>query len=113
MQTEIQKTFNMDLPAAMERNRDTVMAHARLYQVNVPGVGEWILDTRSGGPSCVAGVAEAPDLTMSIVADYFSTFMQDPIQNGMRLYFQGSLKLNGDQASTPWLLEIFSLAKSG
>lgn len=113
MQTEIQKTFNVDLPAAMERNKGTVMAYARLYQVNVPGVGQWIVNTRPGGPSCAAGVAGSPDLTMSIAAEDFSTFMQDPAQNGMKLYFQGRLVIQGDPMVASSLFEIFILARSG
>jgi putative sterol carrier protein len=106
MAVDIQKLFNDDLPAALSKNAEEAKTIGAKFQMNITGAGEWTIDVSSTGPSCKPGNAPA-DCTITIAADDFQTLMANPQANGMQLFFQGKLKVGGNQMLAMKMTKLF------
>jgi putative sterol carrier protein len=104
---DIKKLFNEDLPAALAKNADDAKSIGAKFQMNVTGEGEWTIDVTSSGPSCKPGT-EAADCTITIAAEDFQKLLENPQANGMQLFFQGKLKVAGNQTLALKLQKLFS-----
>ena len=111
MAIDIQKMFNDDLPAAIEKNPDAAKANGAKYQINVSGDGggEWFIDASDSGPKAEAGNPGGADCTIDIAADDFQKLIENPQANGMSLFFSGKLKVQGNQMLAMKLQKLFEL----
>lgn len=106
MAVDIKKLFNEELPAQLSKNAEDAKTIGAKYQMNITGEGEWFVDVSSTGPSCKAGKGEA-DCTITIAADDFQKLMENPQQNGMQLFFQQKLKVDGNTGLALKLQKLF------
>ncbi|MBK6692360.1 MAG: SCP2 sterol-binding domain-containing protein [Myxococcales bacterium] len=106
MPVDIQKLFNDDLPAALLRNAEDARTIGAKFQMNITGAGEWNIDVSASGPACKAG-SDAADCTITIEADDFQKLMENPQANGMQLFFQGKLKVGGNQMLAMKMQKLF------
>lgn len=107
MPVDIKKLFNDELPAALSKNADDAKTIGAKYQMNITGEGEWNIDVSSSGPSCKAGSGPA-DCTITIASDDFQKLVENPQKHGMELFFQGKLKVTGNQMLAMKLQKLFS-----
>jgi putative sterol carrier protein len=107
MAVDIKHLFNEELPAALQKNAEDAKTIGAKYQMNVTGEGEWHIDVTSTGPSCKAG-NEPADCTITIAAEDFQKLVENPQANGMQLFFQGKLKVAGNQMLAMKLQKLFS-----
>lgn len=107
MSVDVNKLFNEELPAALQRNADDAKSIGAKYQMNVTGEGEWFIDVSATGPSCQPGTGEA-DCTITIAAEDFQKLIENPQANGMQLFFAGKLKVAGNQMLAMKLQKLFS-----
>jgi putative sterol carrier protein len=107
MPVDTKKLFNEDLPAALLKNAEDARTIGATFQLNVTGSGEWFIDVTANGPTCVAGVQPA-SCTITIDEADFQTLWENPQAQGMQLYFQGKLKVDGDQLLAMKLNKLFS-----
>jgi putative sterol carrier protein len=107
MAVDIKHLFNEELPAALQKNAEDAKTIGAKYQMNVTGEGEWHIDVTSTGPSCKPG-NEAADCTITIAAEDFQKLVENPQANGMQLFFQGKLKVAGNQMLAMKLQKLFS-----
>jgi putative sterol carrier protein len=107
MGVDTKKLFNEDLPAALQKNADDVKTIGAKFQINITGAGEWHIDASASGPSCKAGT-ETADVTLTIAESDFQTLLENPQANGMQLFFQGKLKVAGNQMLAMKLNKLFS-----
>lgn len=106
MAVDIQKLFNEELPAALEKNAEDAKTIGAKFQMNITGAGEWFIDVSPSGPSCKAGTGTA-DCTFTISSEDFQTLMANPQANGMQLFFQGKLKIGGNQMLAMKMTKLF------
>jgi putative sterol carrier protein len=107
MAVDIKQLFNVDLPAALNKNAEDAKTIGAKYQMNITGEGEWTIDVTSTGPSCKAGTDTA-DCTITVAADDFQKLVENPQANGMQLFFAGKLKVTGNQMLAMKLQKLFS-----
>lgn len=106
MAVDIQKLFNEELPAALAKNADDAKTIGAKFQMNITGAGEWNIDVSPTGPSCKPGTGPA-DCTITIAAEDFQSLMENP-NNGMNLFFQGKLKVGGNQMLAMKMTKLFT-----
>jgi len=106
MAVDIKKLFNEELPAQLTKNAEDAKTIGAKYQMNVTGEGEWYIDVTSTGPSCQAGTGPA-DCTITIAADDFQKLLENPQVNGMQLFFQQKLKVDGNTGLALKLQKLF------
>ncbi len=108
MSVDIKKLFNEQLPAALTKNTEEAKAIGGTFQINVAGEGEWFINASSTGPSIKNGTDTA-DVTIDIASEDFQTLVADPATAGMKLFFAGKLKLQGNQMLAMKLSKLFTL----
>jgi putative sterol carrier protein len=106
MPVDIKKMFNEELPAALLRNADEAKSLAAKFQIEIAGEGDWHIDASATGPACKAG-KDTADCTIKIDAESFQTLMEDPANNGMKLFFAGKLKVDGNQMLAMKMQKLF------
>jgi putative sterol carrier protein len=104
---DIKKMFNEELPAALTKNADEAKSIGAKFQLNIGGEGEWHIDVTASGPSCKPGT-EAADCTIKISSEHFQELMENPQANGMKLFFSGALKVDGNQMLAMKMQKLFS-----
>ena len=104
---DTKKLFNDDLPAALARNADDAKTIGAKFQVNVTGTGEWFIDASSTGPLCKQGT-DVADVTITIAEEDLQTLLEDPQANTTQLFFQGKLKIAGNQMLAMKLTKLFA-----
>ena len=111
MAVDIQKLFNEELPAAMEKNPDAAKAIGAKYQINIKGDdgGEWYIDCSDSGPACKSENPGSADCTIDIASEDFQKLVENPQANGMSLFFSGKLKVAGNQMLAMKLQKLFEL----
>lgn len=111
MAVDVQKMFNEELPAAIEKNPDAAKAIGAKYQMNITGEGggEWFIDCSDSGPKAEPGNPGGADCTIEISTDDFQRLVENPQANGMQLFFAGKLKVAGDQMLAMKLQKLFEL----
>src|SRR5262249_35919820 len=99
MAVDIQKLFNEELPAALAKHPDAAKQIGAKFQINVTGQGggEWFIDASDSGPSTAPGSPGGADVTITIASEDFQKLHENPQANGMQLFFQGKLKIAGNQ----------------
>jgi putative sterol carrier protein len=110
MPVDIQKIFNEELPAKLSAHPEAAKQIGATFQIVITGEngGEWFIDTSSAGPSVERG-SKAADCTISLMADDFQTLYENPQANAVPLFFQGKLKVQGNQMLAMKLQKIFTL----
>jgi hypothetical protein len=98
MAVDICKLFNEELPAALAQNAEKAKEIGAKYQIIITGEGggDWFIDVSSKGPRIEAGNPGGADCTVTISAEDFQVFYENPAQNGTQLFFQGKLKVTGN-----------------
>lgn len=111
MAVDIQKLFNVDLPAALEKNAAEAREIGAKYQINVTGEGggEWFIDVSASGPKAEAGNPGTADCTIGVTSEDFQKLHENPEANGMQLFFAGKLKVQGNQMLAMKLKKLFAL----
>ena len=107
MAVDIQKLFNEELPAALTKNADDAKSIGAKFQMNITGAGEWNIDATPSGPSCKPG-SGASDCSITLTAEDFQTLMENPQANAMQLFFQGKLKVGGNQMLAMKMQKLFA-----
>lgn len=112
MAVDIQKLFNEELPAALQKNAEAAKQIGAKYQINISGDGggEWFIDVSDTGPKAEKGNPGNADCTISITAEDFQKLHENPQANGMQLFFSGKLKVTGNQMLAMKLQKLFQLA---
>lgn len=111
MPVDIQKLFNEELPAAIEKNPEPAKEIGAKYQLNISGDngGEWYIDCSDSGPKAESGNPGTADCTIDISEDDFQKLVENPQANGMQLFFSGKLKVTGNQMLAMKLQKLFDL----
>jgi hypothetical protein len=114
MAVDIQKVFNEDLPAQFAKNPDQVKAIGGKFQLNITGDGggEWFIDASDTGPSVMPGQGPAADITITIAAEDFEKLQEDPQTNGMALFNEGKMIIQGNAMLGMMLGKLFTLGPS-
>ena len=112
MAVDIQKLFNEELPAALQKNAEAAKQIGAKYQINISGDGggEWFIDVSDTGPKAEKGNPGNADCTISITSEDFQKLHENPQANGMQLFFSGKLKVTGNQMLAMKLQKLFQLA---
>jgi putative sterol carrier protein len=108
---DIPKLFNEKIPAAMASNPDAIKAIGAKFQLNIggDGGGEWFLDCSATGPKAEKGSPGGADCTVKIDAENFARLLENPQANGVKLFFTGKLKVEGNPVLATKLLKLFEL----
>ena len=112
MAVDIQNLFNVELPAAIQKNPDAAKEIGAKYQINVTGDGggEWFIDASPTGPKAEAGNPGGADCTLTLTSEDFQKLHENPEANGMQLFFAGKLKVQGNQMLAMKLKKLFAIA---
>lgn len=110
MAVDIQKLFNEDVPAKINGNPDAAKAIGATYQfiITGDGGGEWFINVKDE-PKCIAGNPGGAECTLKLSADDFQELMANPQANGMKLFFAGKLKVDGNNMLAMKLQKLFAL----
>jgi len=91
--------FDELIPMALKQFPDRAKEVGAIYGFNVTGDGggTWLVDLVAEPPTCTAGgdLGKA-QCAIEVAAEDFQAMLGNP-QLGMQLYFQGKLKVTGDQ----------------
>ena len=111
MAVNIQQLFNETLPAGLAANADAAKQIGAKYQINITGDGggEWYIDVSDSGPKAEAGNPGTADVTITMASEDFQKLHENPQANGMQLFFQGKLKVSGNQMLAMKLSKLFDL----
>ena len=110
MAEDIKKLFDEDLKSAIEKNPDAAKEIGAKFQINISGDGggQWFIDC-TDSPKLEAGTGGEPDVTIDVAEEDFQKLMENPEANGMQLFFQGKLKVQGNQMLAMKLQKLFQL----
>ncbi|WP_437680471.1 SCP2 sterol-binding domain-containing protein [Sorangium sp. So ce131] len=111
MAVDIQKLFNEEIPSTLAKHPDVAKQIGGKFQINVTGEGggEWFLDASDSGPKVEQGNPGNADVTITLAAEDFQKLHENPQANSMQLYFQGKLKVAGNQMLAMKLPKLFQL----
>ena len=111
MALDAQKLFNEELPAAMAKNADAARAIGAKVQLNLEGEGggQWLIDCSATGPSITAGSPGGADATVKVSVADFATLLENPQANGIKLFFFGKLKVDGNPMIATKLIKLLEL----
>ncbi|NUP08023.1 MAG: SCP2 sterol-binding domain-containing protein [Polyangiaceae bacterium] len=111
MSVDIQKLFNDEIPAALNKNADAAKEIGAKYQFNITGDGggEWFIDLTPSGPKASPGNPGGADCTLTVSSEDFQKLYENPDANGMSLFFSGKLKVAGNQMLAMKLKKLFQL----
>jgi hypothetical protein len=111
MAVDIQKLFNEELPAALEKHPDQAKQIGAKYQINISGEGggSWFIDVSDTGPRSQQGEPGGADCVISLTVEDFQKLHENPQANGVQLYFAGKLKITGNQLLAMKLQKLFSI----
>ncbi|HEU4404366.1 MAG TPA: SCP2 sterol-binding domain-containing protein [Polyangiaceae bacterium] len=99
MTADVQKFFDEDLPAKLAEHADAARRVGAKLQIYVTGGGggAWFVDASGSVPTVVPGEPGGQDATVTIDAEDFSAYRENPRVNGTSLLFAGKLKIEGNQ----------------
>ena len=109
MKTTANKLFGKALPDLLEANPELAKDFDAVlfFSITGAGGGDWTLDLVSNPPSCRAGQHGSPDLTVEISHTDFQAMLDKP-STGMSMFFEGKLKVTGNQDLFPKLAKLFA-----
>lgn len=98
------------LAAAIDRTPQRAREIAAIYcfKITGDGGGQWTVDCTASPPTCVKGDAGNAQCAIEVGSDDFKAMLSDP-NLGMQLYFQGRLRVSGDQMLAMKLNQLFEL----
>ncbi|MFC4912924.1 SCP2 sterol-binding domain-containing protein [Actinomadura gamaensis] len=110
MADDAREFFDTHLPEAAKAKPEQIKQLGRRFQFNLTGDGggAWYVDATSSGPRIEQGDPGTADLTITLPAADFRQLRDDP-NAGVRLYFAGTLKMQGDPSASmqvPQLLKM-------
>ncbi len=111
MAVNIQKLFNYDLPAGFSKNADAAKKVGGKFQINVTGEGggQWFVNVSDSGPKIEPSNPDGADVVLTLSAEDFQTYLEDPQTKHMQLYFSGKLKVMGNPALAARFPELLAL----
>jgi putative sterol carrier protein len=109
MAVDVKKLFNEDLKGAVERNPADAKKIGGLYELNITGAGTWTVDLKADVPRVHEGPATNPDATIEVAENDFQTLYTNPKSEAMKLFFEGKLKVKGNQMLAMNLPNLFAL----
>ena len=104
--------LNEQLPAQLARHPDAAKQIGGKFQLNINGDGgggEWFIDASDTGPKVRLGNPGTADVTITIAAEDFQKYLENPQANGMQLLFSGKLRMSGNQMLAMRLSKLFSV----
>ena len=108
MAVDIRTLFNETLPGALARNAEDARTINAKFQLNITDEGEWFIDVTETGPSCVPGNPGSADCILTVGSDDFQKLHADPQNQGMSLYFEQKLKVEGNVMLAMKLAKLFA-----
>ena len=114
MAVDIQKLFNEELPDLLVNQSGAAKQIGGKLQIQIIGQngGEWFLDLSDTGPRVAKGNPGGADATISITAQDFQSYYENPRVNGTSLLFAGRLKIIGNQMFGLRLSKVLGLFQS-
>lgn len=113
MTVDIQNFFDEVLPGRLASHPAEVKAllgDCRFqFLVTGEGGGEWLINTDS--MKVERGNPGGSDITISIAEEDFQNLYQNPKANGLMLFFQGKLKVMGNQMLAMKMGQLFTIGK--
>ena len=109
---DARELFDVQVPLVLEKHPEQAREVDAIYYFRITGDGggEWTVDMTSNPPTCSEGDAGNAQCTVEVGADDFKTMLTDR-QAGMKLYFDGKLKVITEDASLATKLsQFFDLA---
>lgn len=112
MAVDIQRFFNEDLPIKLASNPHRARQIGAKYRLNITGLGggQWFVDVSDRGPKVIPGAGEGSDVTVTLTAEDFQEFYENPQVNGRQLFFAGKIKIDGNPALAQKLPMLFAIA---
>jgi len=98
MGVDIRKLFNEELPNSLSNNSESAKEIGGKFQVNITGEdgGEWFIDVSYSGPNICQG-NDSADVTITMSAEDFQKYYENPSVNGMQLFFAGIIVIILDE----------------
>lgn len=111
MAVDLQKLFNEELPANIAKHADAAKRIGAKLQIQITGEGggEWFIDASDSGPQVTPGDPGGADATITISAEDFPAYYENPRGSGMALLFRGKLKIVGNQLHGMRFAQILGL----
>lgn len=94
---DAQTSFTQDIPNRLEKNADKAKSIGAVFVFNITGDGggTWTVNCKDD-IGVTEGDAGNADCTIEIAAPDWQTMSDNP-STGMQLFFQGKLKVSGNQ----------------
>ncbi|MBG1266105.1 SCP2 sterol-binding domain-containing protein [Nostoc sp. WHI] len=108
MAVDIQKFFNELLPAAMSKKPEYFqkIGHKCKFHITGDRGGEWYVNASDSGQSVTQGNFGESDCTITMSAEDFQEYYQDP-STGIKLFFDGRMLVTGNQQAIQEISKIF------
>lgn len=89
--------FNVDLPAKLTANAESVKTVNAIYQFNIDGDngGTWVVDLTKDGDFVSEGPSDSPNCTVVMKEQDFIDMWQGKLP-GAQAFMMGKLKIQGD-----------------
>eukprot|EP00746_Dinoflagellata_sp_MGD_P012776 gnl/MRDRNA2_/MRDRNA2_127376_c0_seq1.p1 gnl/MRDRNA2_/MRDRNA2_127376_c0~~gnl/MRDRNA2_/MRDRNA2_127376_c0_seq1.p1 ORF type:complete len:115 (-),score=38.60 gnl/MRDRNA2_/MRDRNA2_127376_c0_seq1:305-649(-) len=101
--------FEMIASAVETQGTDMVKKAKAVFQFDLKGKGEWIVDLKNGSGSVKEGKAEKADVTITLAEDDFLAMAMGKL-DGTQAFMAGKLKLKGNMMLAQKLTGIFESA---
>jgi putative sterol carrier protein len=107
----VHELFDQKFPEALAKHPDKAkeVNAVYLFKITGDGGGEWTVDLASATPGVKKGAHGTANCTIEVAHDDFQAMLNDPAK-GMQLFFQGKLKVSGDQMLAMKLQKLFQMA---
>lgn len=105
---DVKKLFDEELPLALKRHTEEARNIGATFQLNIAGAGQWYVNLTPSGPSCVPGVGERADCTVTVGEEDFRAVLANPKTMTVYLFLRGRLKLDGKRTTATKLYTLFS-----
>jgi hypothetical protein len=99
MSVDVQKMFNVDLPAWIAKHSAEVAkigVKARIH-ITGDGGGVWFIDASSSGPSAIKGRRGGANLGIKMSVEDLRNLMDNPEANTKRFFFANKIKVAGNR----------------
>lgn len=110
---DIQKLFDVDFPAWLTANADSVRRIGANYVFNITGEGggQWFLNLSSTGPKIERGAGQHSDCTITLSAADFGTLWSN-LYAGESMYYSGRIWISGDEMLALNLRDVLQRIKT-
>ena len=90
---EITDFFTNYLPNKLQNNPDLITSVNAVYQFDIDGFGNWMVDLTTDGGVVAAGRHDSPGCVVTTSSDNFEKLLNNP-SAGMTLFMTGKLKVS-------------------